>query len=185
MHIRVNEAHSGYLMHPGKWQPNILSGLEPKTDYRWIMPTKPRTMWHTSSVVSTSSWSSLPEEACMQEGIYPFGRTNGSADSPGIFLQHLETISCRFLKIFSDNQSTVGILTLNCKETGYKNITTEIRQTITTLQQNGAEVDISWTPAPRSCQYLRKRNSRCTSQRSCYGGNEPSRGQKFIHNTGD
>ena len=101
------------------------------------------------------------------------------------FLQHLETISCRFLKIFSDNQSTMGILTLNCKETGYKDITTEIMQTITTLQQKGAEVDISWTPAPRSCQYLRKRNSRCTSQRSCHGGNEPSRGQKFIHNTGD
>ena len=66
------------------------------------------------------------------------------------FLQHLETISCRFLKIFSDSQSTVGILTLNWKETGYKDITTEIRQTITTLQQRGAEVDISWTPGHAS-----------------------------------
>ena len=66
------------------------------------------------------------------------------------FLQHLETISCRFLKIFSDSQSTVGILTLNRKETGYKDITAEIRQTITTLQQKGAEVDISWTPGHAS-----------------------------------
>ena len=62
------------------------------------------------------------------------------------FLQHLDSISCRFLEIFSESQSTVGILTLNLKETGYKDITTEIRQTITTLQQKGAEVDISWTP---------------------------------------
>ena len=68
----------------------------------------------------------------------------------GYFLQHLETISCRFLKIFSDSQSTVGILTLNWKETGYKDIATEIRQTITTLQQKGAEVDISWTPGHAS-----------------------------------
>ena len=94
------------------------------------------------------------------------------------FLQHLETISCRFLKIFSDSQSTVGILILNWKETGYKDITTEIRQAITTLQQRGAEVDIS-----RSCQYRRKRNRRCSSQRSCYRGNESTRGQKFIYNT--
>ena len=48
------------------------------------------------------------------------------------FLQHLETISCRFLKIFSDSQSTVGILTLNWKETGYKDITTEIYLSIST-----------------------------------------------------
>ena len=66
------------------------------------------------------------------------------------FLQHLETISCRFLKIFSDSQSTAEILTLNWKETGYKDITTEIRQTITTLQQRGAKVDISWTPGHAS-----------------------------------
>ena len=61
------------------------------------------------------------------------------------FLQHLETIFCRFLEIFSDSQSTVRTPILNWKETCYKNITTEIRQTITTLQQKGAEVDISWT----------------------------------------
>ena len=66
------------------------------------------------------------------------------------FLQHLETISCRFLKIFSDSQSTVGILTLNWKVTGYMDITTETRQTITTLQQKGAEVDIFWTPGHAS-----------------------------------
>ena len=44
----------------------------------------------------------------------------------------------------------MGILTLNWKETGYKDITTEIRQTITTLQRKGAEVDISWTPGHAS-----------------------------------
>ena len=54
------------------------------------------------------------------------------------------------IKIFSDSQSTVGIFTLNWKETGYKDITTEIRQNITTLQQKGAEVDISWTPGHAS-----------------------------------
>ena len=66
------------------------------------------------------------------------------------FLQHLDTISCKLLNIFSDSQSTVGILSLNWKESGYKDITTEIRQTIATLRQKGAEVDISWTPGHAS-----------------------------------
>ena len=48
------------------------------------------------------------------------------------FLQHLDTISCKHLKIFSDSQSTVGILTLNWKESSYKDITIEIQQTIAT-----------------------------------------------------
>ena len=65
------------------------------------------------------------------------------------FLQHLDTNSCKLLKIFSDSQSTVGILTLNWKESGYKDITTEIRQTIATLRQKGADV-FSWTPGNAS-----------------------------------
>ena len=44
----------------------------------------------------------------------------------------------------------MGILTLNWKESGYKDITTEIGQTITALQRKGAEVDISWTPGHAS-----------------------------------
>ncbi|MCG8032941.1 MAG: RNAse HI domain-containing protein, partial [Candidatus Thiodiazotropha taylori] len=66
------------------------------------------------------------------------------------FLQHLDIISSKLLKIFSDSQSAVGILTLNWKESGYKDITTEIRQTIATLRQKGAAVDISWTPGHAS-----------------------------------
>ena len=82
------------------------------------------------------------------------------------FLQHPETISCRFLKIFSDySQSTVGILTLNWRETGYKDITTEIRLTITTLQLEEGSGS-GYFLEPRSCQYRRKRNRGCTSQRS-------------------
>ena len=65
-------------------------------------------------------------------------------------LQHLDTNSCKLLKIFSDSQSTVGILTLNWKESGYKDITMEIRQSIATLHQKGAEVNISWTPGRAS-----------------------------------
>ena len=65
----------------------------------------------------------------MQEGIHPFGRTNGSADSPEIF------------PATSEN---------NLLQIPDKDITTEIRQTITTLQQKGAEVDISWTPGHAS-----------------------------------
>ena len=41
----------------------------------------------------------------------------------------------------------MGILTLNWKETGYKDITTEIRHTIATLRMKGVEVDTSWTHA--------------------------------------
>ena len=66
------------------------------------------------------------------------------------FLQHLDTNSCKLLKIFSDSQSILGILTLNWKESGYKDITTEIRQSIATLRQKGAEVNISWTPGHAS-----------------------------------
>ena len=100
------------------------------------------------------------------------------------FLQHLETISCRFLKIFSDSQSTVGILTLNWKETGYikghyHRNQADYHYTTAEGSRSGYFLD------PRSCQYRRKRNRRYTSQRSCYGGNEPTRGQKFIYNTGD
>ena len=66
-------------------------------------------------------------------------------------MQHLDTISCRLLKIFSDSQSTVGILALTWKKSSYKeDITTEIRQTIATLHQKDTEVDISWTPGHAS-----------------------------------
>ena len=57
------------------------------------------------------------------------------------FLQHLDTMTCRLLKIFNDSQSTVGILSLNWKESGY---------TITSLNQKGAAVDIVWTPGHAS-----------------------------------
>ena len=62
------------------------------------------------------------------------------------FLQRLDTMTCRLLKIFSDSQSRVGFLTLNWKESGYKDITTDTRQTITSLNQKGAAMDIVWTP---------------------------------------
>ena len=62
------------------------------------------------------------------------------------FLQYLDISHSKLLKIFSDSQSTVGVLTLNWKESCYKDITTEIRQTITTLHQKGADMEIAWTP---------------------------------------
>ena len=45
----------------------------------------------------------------------------------------------------SASENTVGILTLYWKETCYKDITTEIQNTIATLRQKGTKVDISWT----------------------------------------
>ena len=44
----------------------------------------------------------------------------------------------------------MGVRTLNWKESCYKDITTEIRQTITTLHQKAADVDIAWTPGHAS-----------------------------------
>ena len=86
------------------------------------------------------------------------------------FLQHLDTNFCNLLKIFSDSQSTVGILTLNWKESGYKDITAEIRQSIATLRQKGAEVDISWTPGHASI--VGNEIADALAKRSCFRGKE-------------
>ena len=45
-------------------------------------------------------------------------------------LEKLTNIPCRLLKIFSDSQSIVGILTLNWKDTSYSDLTKDIRSTI-------------------------------------------------------
>ena len=67
------------------------------------------------------------------------------------FLQYLDISHSKRLKIFSDSQSTFGVLTLNWKKYCYKDITTEIQQTITTLvYQKRAEVEIVWTPSHAS-----------------------------------
>lgn len=48
-------------------------------------------------------------------------------------VQHLATMPCSLLKIFSDSQSTVGIITLNWKDTSYRSITRDIRNAISIL----------------------------------------------------
>ena len=61
-------------------------------------------------------------------------------------VQHINTIKCSLLKIFSDSQSSVGILTLNWKDSSYRSITKDIRSAINTLHDSGNNVDISWAP---------------------------------------
>ena len=65
-------------------------------------------------------------------------------------VQHLATMTCGILKIFSDSQSTVGILTLKWKDTSYRSITRDIRNAISILQQAGTKVDINWAPGHSS-----------------------------------
>ena len=55
-------------------------------------------------------------------------------------LENLTNIPCRLLKIFSDIQSTVGILTLNWKDTSYRDVTKDIWKTINHLQQSDIAV---------------------------------------------
>ena len=57
-------------------------------------------------------------------------------------LENLTNILCRLLKIFSDSQPTVGILTLNWKDTSYRDVTKDIRKTINHLQQSDIAVEI-------------------------------------------
>ena len=61
-------------------------------------------------------------------------------------LQNLVIIPCKVLKIFSDSQSTNGILTLNWKDTRYGDVTKDIRKIINRLQQKGIAVEIDWIP---------------------------------------
>ena len=61
-------------------------------------------------------------------------------------VQHINTIKCSLLKIFSDSQSSFGILTLNWKDSSYRSITKDIRGAINTLHDSGTNVDISWAP---------------------------------------
>ena len=65
-------------------------------------------------------------------------------------VQHLATMTCNILKIFSDSQSTVGILTLKWKDTSYWSITRDIRNAISILQEAGTKVDITWAPGHSS-----------------------------------
>ena len=65
-------------------------------------------------------------------------------------VQHITTIQCSLLKIFSDSQSTVGILTLNWKDISYRSITRDIRNAISTLHEAGTTVDINWAPGHSS-----------------------------------
>ena len=60
------------------------------------------------------------------------------------------TIPCKLLKVFSDSKSTVGILTLNWKDTSYRDVTKDIRKIIKQLQQRNVLVEIDWTPGHSS-----------------------------------
>ena len=44
-------------------------------------------------------------------------------------LENIMTIPCKLLKVFNDSQSTVGILTLNWKDTSYRDVTKDITAT--------------------------------------------------------
>ena len=54
--------------------------------------------------------------------------------------------------IFSDSQTAVGILTLNWKSEGYRQTIYEIKRKLTTLQNNGIEINLEWTPGHASIE---------------------------------
>ena len=65
-------------------------------------------------------------------------------------VQHITAMKCSLLKIFSDSQSTVGILTLNLKDISYRSITKVIRNAISILTDAETIVDINWAPGHSS-----------------------------------
>ena len=66
------------------------------------------------------------------------------------FLQCSDSLPSKLLKIFCDSQSAAGILTLDWKDTSYKDVTKDIRQAKKSSQEKGVMVDISWTPGRAS-----------------------------------
>ncbi len=50
------------------------------------------------------------------------------------------------LKILSDSQTAVGILTLNWKSTNYLDVIRDIKENVADLQRSGIETVVSWTP---------------------------------------
>ena len=65
-------------------------------------------------------------------------------------VQHITSMKCNLLTIFSDSQSTAGILTLNWKDISCRSITKDIRNAISMLQDTGVTVDINWAPGHSS-----------------------------------
>ena len=50
------------------------------------------------------------------------------------------------VKIFSDSQSDVGLLTLGWTPSSYQGMINQTKQLIDILKQKGLEIDIAWTP---------------------------------------
>ena len=65
-------------------------------------------------------------------------------------IQNLASIPCTLLKIFSDSQSALGILSLNWKDTRHRDVTMRIRKGMSNLQSKGSCVHVDWIPGHSS-----------------------------------
>ena len=65
-------------------------------------------------------------------------------------LQNLDALSHQIIKVFCDSLSAVGILTLNWKDTSYRDVTRDIKKASTLLEQSGVQVEINWAPGHSS-----------------------------------
>ena len=63
---------------------------------------------------------------------------------------YLDALSHQIIKVFCDSQSAVGILTLNWKDTSYRDVTRDIKKASTLLEQSGVHVEINWAPGHSS-----------------------------------
>ena len=64
--------------------------------------------------------------------------------------ENLDALSQQILKVLCDSQSAVGILTLNWKDTSYRDVTRDIKKASTLLEQSGVQVEIIWAPGHSS-----------------------------------
>jgi ribonuclease HI len=68
------------------------------------------------------------------------------------YIDQTQFRSIELLKILSDSQQSIGILTLNWKSQSYFNVIKEIKAKLETLQQSGMRIELEWTPGHAEVQ---------------------------------
>jgi ribonuclease HI len=94
-------------------------------------------MWIRSSAISRWQRRNQPQETGNAKRIHTAGRACGIAALKDGFTD---------IKILSDSQTAVGILTLNWKSSNYIDTISDIKENLGTLMRYGMRTTLSWIP---------------------------------------
>ena len=118
--------------------------------HRWFLHSKSRSLWSRCSALH--SWG---------RG-YPYTKASHSAwihflaelVAILVVLEHLIIISSRIksLRLFSDSQTALGIITLNWDYKNYAEVVRRIKDCIQQLECDGWTVSMFWTPGHADVQ---------------------------------